>query len=242
MQIIIANDYKELSLKSAQIIKDVIDQKPTAVLGLATGSTPIGLYEELIRFHRNNKLDFSQITTFNLDEYIGIDADHQQSYRFFMNQNLFNHINIDKDKTFVPDGTLDDYSNYGIEYDQLIEKHGGIDIQVLGIGSNGHIAFNEPAPTLPLHTSVVKLTQSTIQDNSRFFANMDEVPKTAISMGIGSIMKAKKVILMASGENKRNIITRLLTNQQVTTQLPASLLKLHRDFTLIVDKEAYGTT
>lgn len=240
MKLFIEKDYDALSKRAASILIEEISKKEDIILGLATGSTPIGTYKELIRAHKEDGLDFSKVKTFNLDEYIGLDGCHPNSYRYFMDEHLFNHINIDKSNTHVPDGKAEDLEAYCKEYDRLIEESGGIDVQILGIGSNGHIAFNEPAEELSLGTTVVRLKESTIRDNARFFNSIEEVPKTAISMGIGSIMKARKIILLASGKNKAEIMAKLLKNDVVTTQIPASLLKLHHDVTIIVDEDAYS--
>ena len=240
MKLFIEKDYDALSKRAASILIEEISKKEDIILGLATGSTPIGTYKELIRAHKEDGLDFSKVKTFNLDEYIGLDGCHPNSYRYFMDEHLFNHINIDKSNTHVPDGKAEDLEAYCKEYDRLIEESGGIDVQILGIGSNGHIAFNEPAEELSLGTTVVRLKESTIRDNARFFNSIEVVPKTAISMGIGSIMKARKIILLASGKNKAEIMAKLLKNDVVTTQIPASLLKLHHDVTIIVDEDAYS--
>lgn len=240
MKVIVEKNYEELSKTAANIIKDEIAKKPNLVLGLATGSTPEGMYRELIRLHKEEGLDFSQVTTFNLDEYVGIDKDHPNSYHYYMKTTLFDHINIDPNNTFIPDGKAENPEKYCKEYDRLIEEKGGIDLQVLGIGENGHIAFNEPDEALNVGTSVVNLTESTIQANSRFFDSIDQVPKTAMTMGIGSIMKAKKIILLANGKKKANAIKELLKQDKITTKLPASILLLHPDVTVIVDEEAYN--
>ncbi len=232
MKLIIENNYEELSKRAASILKEEIEKKPDIILGLATGSTPIGTYKELIGFHKEGDLDFSQVRSFNLDEYIGLDGSHPNSYRHFMNEELFNHINIDLDNTHIPNGRAKDLEDHCKEYDEYIEQSGGIDIQILGIGSNGHIAFNEPARELNLGTSVVDLTESTISDNARFFEKLDDVPKTAITMGIGSILKAKKIILLASGKNKAPIMEKFLKTNTITTDIPASLLRLHPDVTV----------
>lgn len=239
MKVIIEKNYDALSKKAAEIVKEEMMKKKNIVLGLATGSTPLGLYKELIRMHKEEGLDFSQVTTFNLDEYIGIAYDNPNSYHYYMENNLFKHINIDMDNTFVPDTNRDDLEDYCKEYDKLIEEKGGIDLQILGIGVNGHIGFNEPDEELNVGTSVVDLTESTIEANSRFFDSIDEVPKKAVTMGIGSIMKAKKIILLASGKSKHEAIKKLLKGDKVTTQLPASFLLLHPAVTVIVDEEAY---
>lgn len=238
MKLIIEQDYESMSSVASKILADEIRNNPKAVLGLATGSTPVGTYKELIRMHKEEGLDFSQITTFNLDEYIGLSGDNPCSYRYFMDTELFNHINIKKENTYVPDGLAEDLDNYCKYYDKKIEEAGGIDIQVLGIGPNGHIAFNEPDVALSKGTCVVKLTPDTIYANSRFFNSLDEVPKTAISMGIGSILKARKIILMANGVGKAPAIKNLLRDDKISTYVPASFLSLHHDVTIIVDKAA----
>ncbi len=240
MKLFVEKDYEKLSKLAANIVKEEIEKKPNIVLGLATGSTPEGMYKELIRLHKEEGLDFSNVTTFNLDEYVGIDEDHPNSYHYFMKEVFFDHINIDLKNTFVPDGKAENPEEYCKEYDKLIEEKGGVDLQVLGIGENGHIAFNEPDEKLNLGTSIVNLTQSTIEANSRFFDSIDEVPKTAMTMGIGSIMKAKKIILLANGKKKAKVIKELLKKDKITTQLPASMLLLHPDVTVIVDEEAYN--
>lgn len=240
MNIIVEKDYNSMSKVAANIVKDKMKSKPNIILGLATGSTPEGLYKELIKLHKEEDLDFSNVITFNLDEYVGIDGDHPNSYRYFMDDMLFNYVNIKKDNTFVPNGKSEDPENYCKEYDKLIDEKGAIDLQVLGIGENGHIGFNEPDDELNVGTSIVKLTESTIQANSRFFDSIEEVPKTAITMGIGSIMKAKEIILLASGKNKAKVIKELLKSEKITTKLPASMLLLHPNVTIIVDEEAYN--
>lgn len=239
MKVLVEKNYKEMSKKAADILVEEINKDRSITLGLATGSTPEGVYKNLIKAYNNKELDFSKVQTFNLDEYVGLEDSHPKSYRYFMNEKLFDHVNIDKTKTHVPDGKAKDLTAYTKAYDKLIEESGGIDIQVLGIGTNGHIAFNEPADELSVGTSVVHLTQNTISDNSRFFDTLEEVPKTAITMGIGSILKARKIILLASGKNKSKVINDLLNRKTVSTQLPASFLLLHPDVTVIVDEDAY---
>ena len=238
MKIIVKKDYKELSREAANIISNKIKLNPSMILGLATGSTPIGTYEELIRMHNEEGLDFSKIITFNLDEYLKIPYNNPNSYHYFMEDNLFNHVNINTDNIHIPDGNAEDIEEFCIEYDKKIEQAGGIDLQVLGIGENGHIAFNEPAPILSLGTHVTDLTESTIKANSRFFDSIDEVPKKAITMGIGSIMKSKKILLLANGEKKAHIIAKILKEGKITTEIPASLLLLHPDATVIMDEAA----
>jgi len=238
MQLFIEKDYSAMSKKAAQIFADEIRKKPDLVLGLATGSTPIGTYKELIRMHNEEGLDFSQVISFNLDEYYGLTPENPQSYNYFMYENLFNHINIQKENVHIPDGRASDIENYCKEYDNQIEKYGGIDLQLLGIGVNGHIGFNEPSDELIVGTHLTNLTEDTIKANSRFFDSPDQVPIKAITMGIGSIMKAKKIVLLANGKGKAEIMAKLLNNNFVTTKNPASLLMLHQDVTIIMDEEA----
>jgi glucosamine-6-phosphate deaminase len=238
MQLIIEKDYSSMSKRSAEIFAINIRQKPDLVLGLATGSTPIGAYKELIRMHREENLDFSKVVTFNLDEYYSLTPDNPQSYNYFMFENLFNHINIKRENVYIPDGRISDIENYCRTYDEKIEKNGGIDIQLLGIGVNGHIGFNEPNDNLVVATHLTGLTADTIKANSRFFNSPDEVPTKAITAGLGSIMKAKKIMLLASGKNKADIIARLLKDGVVTTENPSSFLLLHPDTTIIIDDEA----
>ena len=220
MKVVVEKDYKDLSKVAANLIQKEIEKNPNLILGLATGSTPEGMYKELIRLHKEEGLDFSKVTTFNLDEYVGIKEEHPNSYHYYMKDILFDHINIDINNTFVPDGQAENLEEYCKEYDKLIEEKGGIDLQILGIGENGHIAFNEPDEELNVGTSVVKLTESTIEANSRFFDNIEDVPKTAISMGIGSIMKAKKIILLANGKKKYQAIKKLVDGEKISTNLP----------------------
>lgn len=242
MKLFVEKNYDALSERAGKILIEEIRKKKDIVLGLATGSTPIGTYKELIKAHAENGLDFSNVISFNLDEYVGLDGSHPSSYRYFMNDELFNHINILKSNTYVPNGKAENLGEYCKEYDRLIDENGGIDIQLLGIGTNGHIAFIEPAEELSPYTSIVKLKESTINDNSRFFNSIDEVPKTAISLGIYSILKAKKIILLASGKNKADAIAKILNSEKINTRIPASLLRLHPDVTIIVDEEAYSET
>ena len=240
MKLIVEKNYDDISKMAAKIISDKILANPNIVLGLATGSTPIGAYKELIRMYKDGFLDFSNVTSFNLDEYVGLDGNSPYSYRYFMNENLFNHINIKREKTFVPNGKTDNMEDFCKNYDKKIEEAGGIDIQILGIGENGHIAFIEPDSSLPVNTSIVDLTEDTINVNSRFFDSANEVPKTAISMGIGSILKAKSIVLLANGNRKADAIRDILKCEGISTQIPASLLLLHPDVTIIVDEEAYS--
>ncbi len=240
MKIFIEKNYEEMSKKAAEIFIDAIKEKPNIILGLATGSTPIGLYKELIRAHKEEGLDFSKVTSFNLDEYVGLSPDHPSSYGYYMREELFDHINIPKENAHVPNGKAENLEEYCKEYDEMIEKAGGIDIQLLGVGENGHIAFNEPDESLSIGTNIVKLTDNTIEVNSRFFDSIEEVPKTAISMGIGGILKAKKIVLLANGKKKAPVIKKLLNTDRVTTKFLVSFLLLHPDVTVIVDEEAYN--
>lgn len=238
MKILVEKDYEALSKVAGKIFIEAVANKPDIILGLATGSTPIGMYKEMIKAHKEG-LDFSKVRTFNLDEYVGLSHEHPSSYGYFMNTEFFNHVNIDKENCHVPNGKSDDMEEYCKRYDEMIIEAGGIDIQVLGIGENGHIAFNEPDDTLGVGTNIANLTENTIEVNSRFFDSIEEVPTTAITMGMGSILKAKKIILLASGKNKAPVIKRLLNDNKVTTQLPVSFLLLHPDVTVIVDEEAF---
>lgn len=237
MRIIIAENYDELSKLGAREIITLIDSKPNCVLGLATGSSPLGVYRELIRLNKENKVDFSKVTTINLDEYRGLAASNTQSYRYFMDNNLFNHINILKENTFIPNGMAEDMDKECRKYDEKIENLGGIDLQVLGIGHNGHIGFNEPSDFLNLGTHLTKLSKDTIDANSRFFSNIEEVPTEAITMGLGGIMRARKILLIANGEKKADIISKLAEGK-ISTKIPASILQVHSNVLVIVDKAA----
>lgn len=237
MQFIIEETYEDVSRAAADIIAEQIQSKPAAVLGLATGSTPIGTYEELVAKFKRGEVSFKDITTFNLDEYAGLDGDHDQSYRWFMNHHLFGNVDIDKMRTHVPSGNSDDPEKMCEDYEKAIEEAGGVDLQLLGLGHNGHIGFNEPCDEFPVATHYVELTQSTIEANSRLFNSIDEVPTAAYTMGIGTIMKAKKVLLLATGEGKAEIVKKAFKGE-VTPQVPASILQSHPDCTIILDKEA----
>lgn len=232
MKIITASDYNDLSRKAANIISAQVILKPTSVLGLATGSTPIGTYKQLIKWYEIGDIDFSMVTSVNLDEYCGLSGENEQSYRYFMNTNLFNHININKEKTHVPNGLAIDKEQECIDYDKMIQDLGGIDIQLLGIGHNGHIGFNEPNIKFEKTTHIVDLDKSTIEANARFFNSIDEVPKQAITMGIKSIMHARHVLLIANGPDKENIIKKALFGP-ITPDVPASILQLHPNLTVI---------
>lgn len=232
MKFVTVKTYEELSNKAADIIAAQIIVKPNCVLGLATGSSPVGTYKRLIEDNKNGKIDFSAVTSVNLDEYVGLDESNDQSYRYFMNDKLFNHINIDKANTFVPSGKANDLKAEGEAYDNMIKSLGGIDLQLLGIGLDGHIGFNEPDAHFTSATHEVTLDESTIKANARFFANEDEVPKTAITMGMMSIMQAKKILLIANGENKKEILEKAFFGP-IDPQVPASILQLHPDVTVI---------
>ncbi|MDY0236221.1 MAG: glucosamine-6-phosphate deaminase [Gudongella sp.] len=240
MKVIIKENYDELSKEAAKMVEKQLRGKKNSVLGLATGATPLGTYKELVRLFKDEDLSFKDVSSFNLDEYIGLDENNENSYRYFMSENLFKLIDIKKENTYVPNGMANNPIEAGMEYDRTILENGGIDLQILGIGSNGHIAFNEPAKSLSLGTTLVRLAKATIQDNARFFDNIKDVPTEAITMGIGSIMRARKIILLASGKNKADIIGKLLNSPSITTNIPASLLLLHPNVTIICDKDAYS--
>lgn len=239
MKIYCGKDYKDMSRKAANIISAQMILKPDCVLGLATGSTPVGTYEQLVEWYEKGDLDFSQVTSVNLDEYKGLSGDNDQSYRYFMNKNLFDHVNIDKSRTYVPNGLEPDSEKASREYDAIIESVGGVDLQLLGIGHNGHIGFNEPAEEFCKGTHCVDLAESTIEANKRFFEKEEDVPRQAYTMGIGTIMKAKKILLLASGEDKAEIIAKALTGP-VTPKVPASILQFHNDVTVICDEAAFS--
>lgn len=232
MKIIRTKSYEEMSLEAAKILAAQIVLKPNSVLGLATGSSPIGLYDNLVEWNRKGLLDFSEIRSVNLDEYCGLDGTNDQSYRYFMDAHLFDRVNIDKANTNVPNGKATDYAAEGARYDALIESLGGIDVQLLGIGPDGHIGFNEPDEFFTKETHVVDLDPSTIEANSRFFASADDVPRQAVTMGMGGIMGAKKVVLIASGASKKEILEKALFGP-ITPEVPASLLQLHPDLIVV---------
>ena len=221
---------------AATLIASQIMSKPDTVLGLPTGSTPVLTYRELIRMNREGVVDFSRVTTFNLDEYVGLDGNHPQSYRYFMNDNLFNHVNIDKANTNVPSG-IGDVEENAQAYEAAIAKAGGIDLQFMGIGRNGHIGFNEPADAYPDCTSIIELTESTIDANKRFFDSADEVPRKAISMGVGTIMRARKTLLIATGADKAEAV-RTLVKGPISPKLPASALRMHANAVIVLDAAA----
>lgn len=233
---IIVDTYKELSKKAANIIVSQVTLKPNCVLGLATGSTPLGTYSNMVEKYNAGDVDFSKVTSFNLDEYVGLDSLHNQSYRYFMNENLFSKINIKKEKTFVPNGMAENLIEEGKEYDRLIESFGGIDLQLLGIGIDGHIGFNEPDKVFTAETHIAELDDSTIKANSRFFNSEKDVPKQAITMGMKSIMRAKKILLVANGKGKKDILEKAIYGP-IDPMIPASILQLHPDVTVIFSKE-----
>lgn len=232
MNFIKVNTYEELSARAAAIICGQVAMKPNCVLGLATGSSPVGAYKKIAEKNNTGEVDFSNVKSVNLDEYVGLNIDHEQSYRYFMNNNLFKYINIDINNTYVPNGCATDVEAECKAYDALIEKLGGIDLQLLGIGYDGHIGFNEPDTYFEKATHKVTLDESTIEANSRFFASRDDVPTQAITMGMGGIMSAKKVLLIANGKGKRDIVEKAFFGP-ITPSVPASILQLHPDLTVI---------
>ena len=237
MRIISAKDYEAMSRQAANIIAAQVILKPDCVLGLATGGTPVGTYKELIAKYEAGELDFSAVKTVNLDEYVGLDVTSDQSYVYFMRDNLFHHVNIDLANTNVPCGVAADLDAECARYDELIRSYGGIDLQLLGLGHNGHIAFNEPADHFPVGTHKVELDDSTIQANKRFFEKEEDVPRSALTMGIGSIMGARKILMVVNGKGKAEIVKKAFFGP-VTPEVPASVLQLHPDFTLVADEDA----
>lgn len=237
IKVIVCKDYDDVSDKAAEIMLDVVKSDPKAVLGLATGSSPIGLYQRMIKDHQENGTSYAEITTFNLDEYVGLDRDHSQSYYTFMHQNLFNHLDIKKENINIPSTQGDDMQANCDAYNELLSKY-SIDLQLLGIGSNGHLAFNEPGTPFDSVTQVVDLVESTIKDNARFFDyDMSKVPTQSITMGIKNVMDAKRILLVASGKNKADAIYKTV-NGEISTDCPASILQKHPDVTIVVDEEA----
>lgn len=237
MRIYKAKDYEEMSRKAAGIVSAQIIMKPDCVLGLATGSTPVDLYKQLIEWYRNGDLDFSGVRTVNLDEYKGISRENDQSYYYFMHQNLFDHVNIPAGNTHLPDGMEPDSEKECRRYEELIQSMGSVDLQLLGIGHNGHIGFNEPADAFDKLVHCVNLTQSTIEANKRFFASAEEVPRQAYTMGIQTIMRSKKILIIANGEGKADIVRDAFFGP-ITPMVPASVLQLHNDVTLVADEAA----
>lgn len=237
MKIYCGEDFEAMGRIAANIIGAQVILKPDCVLGLATGSTPLSTYKNLVAAYEKGDLDFSKVTSVNLDEYKGLSGENDQSYRYFMNTKLFDHINIDKSRTFVPNGLEPDSEKACKEYDAVVESVGGVDLQLLGIGHNGHIAFNEPASAFSKGTQCVDLTQSTIDANKRFFEKEEDVPRQAYTMGIGTIMSAKKILLIATGEGKADIMAKAFAGP-ITPEVPASVLQLHPDVTVVGDKAA----
>ena len=237
MRIIRAKDYEDMSRKAAAVLAAQVTVKPDCVLGLATGSTPIGTYDCLAQWCKEGVLDFSRVSTVNLDEYRGLDHENDQSYYYFMHKHLFDRVNIDAARTNVPDGMEPDSDKECRRYEDLIASLGGLDLQLLGLGHNGHIGFNEPAEVFDKETHCVDLTESTIEANKRFFASADDVPRQAYTMGIGTIMRAKKILVVASGEDKAEIVAKAFFGD-VTPSVPASILQMHPDVTVVADAAA----
>ena len=237
MKIIVAENYKELSQKAANLISAQVILKSDSVLGLATGSTPIGIYDQLVERYQKGDLDFSQVSTVNLDEYYGLCSTDEQSYRYYMEKYLFSKVNLSKERCFLPDGTNLDGKIECKRYQDLIDALGGIDLQLLGLGHNGHIGFNEPADFFEKEVHLVNLTEQTIQANQRFFASIEEVPKQAYTMGIGTIFQAKKILLVVNGKEKAEALKKVVQGA-ICSQVPGSILPLHADVTVVADKEA----
>ncbi len=237
MEVVIKETYEEMSRAAAKAVARVMNRKPNAVLGLATGSTPLSLYKELVRMHKENGLDFSQVTTFNLDEYVGLTVNHPQSYHYFMHENLFKHINIAPQNVYIPSGTTENYAAFCAWYEQRIRDCGGIDLQVVGIGSDGHIAFNEPGSSLGSRTRIKTLARQTIEDNARFFEKLDDVPIYAITMGVGTILEARQIVMVANGAHKAEAVAAAIEGP-VTSMITASALQLHRDTLCFLDRPA----
>ena len=237
MEVVVLPTYEEMSRAAAQIVADVLNAKPNAVLGMATGSTPLGLYQELVRMHREEGLDFSQVTTFNLDEYVGLRPSHSQSYHYFMHENFFKHVNIPPGQTYIPSGTTSNYQSFCQWYEQRIEECGGIDVQILGIGSDGHIAFNEPGSSLSSRTRLKTLARSTTEDNARYFERSEDVPIHAITMGVGTILEARQLLLLASGKNKAGAAAAMIEGP-VTSMITASAMQLHPLAKVFLDESA----
>lgn len=239
MQLFIEETYEDMSRRAADLIAAQLIVDPASTLGLATGSTPIGLYADLVEDFQADRISFEQVTTFNLDEYRGLSPEHDQSYRYFMQKNLFDHVDIDPEATSVPDGANPDAQAACESYEQAIGEAGGIDLQLLGLGHNGHIGFNEPCDHFPVRTHEVALTESTRRANARFFAGEDEVPTAAYTMGVGTVMAARRVLMIVTGADKADILHRAFCGP-VTPWVPASILQFHPDVTLICDEAAWS--
>jgi len=237
MEIIVQETYEEMSRAAAKVVARMLNSKPNAVLGLATGSTPQGVYRELVRLHKNEGLDFSQVTSFNLDEYVGLTKDHPQSYHYFMHENLFKHVNIPPQNVYIPSGTTDNFVAFCAWYERRIKECGGIDLQLLGIGSDGHIAFNEPSSSLGSRTRIKTLARQTIADNARFFEKTEDVPIYAITMGVGTILEARSILLLANGAHKADAVVAAIEGP-VTSMITASALQLHPDVICFLDRPA----
>lgn len=237
MRICVAKNYQDMSRKAANILSAEIILNPTCVVGLATGSTPVGLYKQLIDWYKKGDLDLSQVRSVNLDEYVGLSPTHVQSYRYFMEKNFFDYVNINPNNIHIPNGLASDLTAECAQYNRVIQELGGIDVQILGMGHNGHIGFNEPGDTFDVGTHVVELKERTIEANSRFFSSKDEVPHKAITMGIGHIMQARRVVMIVSGKEKADIVKTAFEGP-VTPRVPASILQIHPNFVLIGDPEA----
>jgi glucosamine-6-phosphate deaminase len=240
MKIIHVKNYEEMSQKAAEYLIEKIRRNPAITLGLATGGTPVGLYDELVKDHQTNHTSYQDVTTFNLDEYMGLSGEDPNSYRYFMNQQLFDRIDIPKANTHVPFGDTKDPKQQCSDYETLLKNHGGIDLQILGIGSNGHIGFNEPGTSFQSETHIVDLAPTTREANARFFNSLNEVPTQAITMGIASIMRSKEILLLISGEKKQDALAKLLQGE-VSEDFPASILRNHPHVTIIADEAAIGT-
>ena len=239
MEVIVQQSYEEMSRAAAAIVAEVLNAKPNAVLGMATGSTPLGVYKELVRLHREGRLDFAQVTTFNLDEYVGLPTTNPQSFHHFMHENFFKHVNIAPGSIYIPSGTTSNYQSFCPWYEQRIKECGGIDLQILGIGSDGHIAFNEPGSSLTSRTRLKTLARQTIEDNARFFNKPEEVPIYAITMGVGTILEARTLLLLANGANKAHAVAQMVEGP-VTSMITASALQMHPSATVFLDEDAAG--
>ena len=237
---IVAEDYEDLSRIAGKYVRECIEEKPDLVLGLPTGSTPIGMYDALVKMYETGQLDFSQVTTFNLDEYLGLQRDHNQSYYYFMNQHLYSKVNLKPENINIPNGVAQDMEAECAAYDEKIIAKGGLDVMVLGVGQNGHIGFNEPGDELEARTHIVSLTENTIKANARFFDSEKDVPTKAITMGMGQILKAKKILLLVSGKEKRRVIQEMFSDHKIDTENPVTFLLLHPDVTLVIDRDALG--
>jgi len=237
LRVIIAKDYDGISRTAASIIAKEIRAKPRAVLGLATGSTPLGTYKELIRMHKEESLDFSGVRTFNLDEYFGLPPEHPQSYHTFMSENFFDYVNVKAENVSIPDGTVTDVESFCAGYEESIRKAGGIDLQLLGIGRDGHIGFNEPGSSLGSRTRLKTLAEETVRDNARFFGGEEKVPRLALTMGIGTILEARKLVMLASGAEKAGAVKNAIEGP-LSSQVTASALQLHPQVAVVIDEKA----